>query len=71
MPTRDVTVEALKVNRLPTRTELEFEMAVPLAWAMLPSASVARYVVLLMGVVLKYPPILVSPVSSSPERLNP
>lgn len=45
IPTRDVTtlfVEVLKVNRLPTRTSLELDVAVPLDWAMLPSASVAR-----------------------------
>jgi hypothetical protein len=45
MPTRDVTtlfVEELKVNRLPTLTVPELDVALPLAWAMLPSASVAR-----------------------------
>lgn len=45
MPTRDVTtllVEELNVNRLPTRASLELEVAVPLGWAVLPPASVAR-----------------------------
>jgi hypothetical protein len=57
IPTREVTSALSKVNRLPTRIDVELEEAYPLGCSILPLASVARYVLLLTGVLSKYPPI--------------